>query len=288
MSETVTPSDTQVQKSASERYRKAQFLWIGSELSPVERLALASFRDHEWDTILYAYEDIQNVPDGITVLDGNEILSAESIFENTFDETPGKTFTTFSNLFRLELLLREGGWWFDADMVAIDKPDKYRDLKDLYVGSTWEIHWHECAINCAMFSLPQNALIEQMRDEARALFLKPDLKFGESGPHLLQKTLRENDAADKIAPFWEFCPYPWRQIRTTCFKDNRGLIENTLRLGKHLIKERLDPDFQSGRVRSGTTAVHLHNEIWRRAGISKTDKFHPASFVGRMMRRHSI
>lgn len=269
-------------------YRRAQFLWIGPQLSPVEQLALCSFRDLGWETILYVYEEIENVPEGITVSNGEEILPSNAIFENSFSEAPGKTFTTFSNLFRLELLARKGGWWFDADMVALTGPERYNELNHLYVGSTWEIHWHECAINCAMFAMPDDFIIGQMRNEALELFEKRDLKFGESGPHLLQRTLEQNSLNDCIAPFWEFCPYPWRQIQTACFTDNAGLLKNTLRLGKHLVRERIDPDFRSGRVRRGTTAVHLHNEIWRRAGLSKSGPFHPLSFVGRAMRRHDV
>jgi hypothetical protein len=269
-------------------YRSAQFLWIGEWLSPIERLCLTSFRDWGWRTILYIFQPIANIPDGIEVRAAHEIIAEDQIFEDKFGEFPGRSFTAFADLFRLELLARRGGWWFDMDMVAVRGPERYRSLCETYVASTWEMHWRQHAINCAMYAPPFHPLMIAMRDEATALIKKRDFEFADTGPHLLERTLRERSMADCIAPFWEFCPYPWRQIRMTCSGSNRELLINLARLIKHLVRERIDPNFKSGRVRAGTTAVHLHNEIWRRAGISKSGPFHPLSFVGRALRRHGI
>ena len=41
-----------------------QGLWIGSELSMLERLSIASFLDNGHDYHLYTYGDVRGIPDG--------------------------------------------------------------------------------------------------------------------------------------------------------------------------------------------------------------------------------
>ncbi len=52
-----------------------QFLWVGPSLSRLEQLSLASFVYHGHDVHLYTYEDVQGIPDGVTVKDGQECLA---------------------------------------------------------------------------------------------------------------------------------------------------------------------------------------------------------------------
>ena len=49
-------------------------LWIGGKLSFLEELCLKSFVDAGHHTILFTYEGTENVPDGVEVRDGAEIL----------------------------------------------------------------------------------------------------------------------------------------------------------------------------------------------------------------------
>ena len=53
---------------------KIQTLWVGNKLSTMERLCLSSFVHNDHSIELYSYEDIENVPDGVVIRDGNEIL----------------------------------------------------------------------------------------------------------------------------------------------------------------------------------------------------------------------
>ena len=36
--------------------------------------------------------------------------------------------SSFSNLFRYELLLKEGGWWFDSDCICLKNVDEFKKL----------------------------------------------------------------------------------------------------------------------------------------------------------------
>ncbi len=51
-----------------------QSLWIGDSLSPMEQLSAASFLANNHEYHLYVYEEVENIPDGVTIKDGNDIL----------------------------------------------------------------------------------------------------------------------------------------------------------------------------------------------------------------------
>jgi hypothetical protein len=100
-----------------------QGLWIGTELSALERLSIASFLEHGHEYHLYVYGDVRNVPEGTTIKDGGEILPASLIFQYR----EHKSFSAFANFFRYKLLLENGGWWVDADTICLRPFDVDRD-----------------------------------------------------------------------------------------------------------------------------------------------------------------
>ena len=241
--------------------------------------------------MLYVYENISNIPEGIRVEDGNHILDGAHLFADNFHAGKGRaslSYATFADLFRLKLLAMHGGWWFDADMVALTPPLAGGERGPFLTASTFEGQYGTCAINCAMFCHAGDSIMVSMSNEAEKIVADGEYKFGDTGPFLLQRTLRNRRLENLIAPFEEFCPFPWRQIHQAAFRTNRELFMNTARLAKHLVWERTRSDFKAAYVRSNTRCIHLHNEIWRRAGIEKDEKFHPLSLVGRLARRHGI
>ena len=57
-----------------------QSLWIGNELSQVERLCISSYIHHGHDFHLYCYNDIDGIPENCIVKDAAEILPKEDVF----------------------------------------------------------------------------------------------------------------------------------------------------------------------------------------------------------------
>ena len=92
-----------------------QSLWIGTNLSSLERVSIQSFLDHGHQYHLYAYQELANVPAGAVLKDANEIFSASLIFQ--YKEH--KTYAAFSNVFRYKLLLERGGVWADTDVISL-------------------------------------------------------------------------------------------------------------------------------------------------------------------------
>ena len=112
-----------------------QSMWIGNSLSVMESLSISSYlaNDHEYH--LYVYDDVENVPFGTVLKDGNEIIDKERIFSYKTGEGRG-SFSAFSNYFRYKLLYDNGGWWTDTDMVCL----KHYDFEDEYVFSSEPYH----------------------------------------------------------------------------------------------------------------------------------------------------
>src|SRR3989338_7556081 len=107
-----------------------QLLWIGDELSNLERLCLYSYLQNGHSVHLYVYNSNLDGPEGVVLKDGNEILDKSEIF--VYQSGCGKgSVSAFSNLFRYALLYQKGGWWSDTDVVCL----KHLDFQDKYVFS---------------------------------------------------------------------------------------------------------------------------------------------------------
>jgi len=99
-------------------------LWIGNpNLGSLELLTLASFAKQGAEFHLWTYEDLcTQVPDGVIVRDGNEILPANTIFkypERMLLDFGGGSYVGFSEIFRYKVLYDCGGWWSDMDVTCL-------------------------------------------------------------------------------------------------------------------------------------------------------------------------
>jgi len=98
-----------------------QSLWVGDPLSNLEKLCIQSFLDHGHPFHLYTYSNIDGIPDGAVVKDGNKILPWDKL-------TSGKVkdMASLSDYFRYTLLNQKGGYWVDTDTICLrpfDFPD---------------------------------------------------------------------------------------------------------------------------------------------------------------------
>ena len=261
-----------------------QFLWVGGSLSKIESLCLKSFLDHGHEVHLYIYDHVPNVPDGVRILEGCTILSADKIFT-----TPGvskaPSYASFADRFRLHLLAQKGGWWFDMDFVCLKKISAPRELR---FASTWEREWGECPVNSAIWSPVGSRHMERLVELCEDRISSGKNTFGELGPFLLQPYIKENSLEKNVAPWWEFCPYPWRLMKLMAPRTGLDYAKDRVRLVKHLIWEQYDPHFKAAYIRRGTLALHLHNEIWKNSNLGKNDTYFWCSPIERLKRRHGI
>lgn len=92
-----------------------QGLWIGERLSRFEHNSIKSYIKQGYEYHLYTYGKVDNIPEGTTIKDGNEILDKKYIFYYEGSIAP------FSDLFRYKLLFEKGGIWTDCDIICVKK-----------------------------------------------------------------------------------------------------------------------------------------------------------------------
>ena len=217
-----------------------QTLWIGPELSSMERLALRSFLANGHEVHLYTYGEVAGVPPGAIVRDANEILPSSRIFQYR----DFASYSGFSNYFRYRLLLLRGGWWVDADMVCL------RPLTGLDTDHVFSAERHEGTIMMSSGAIKApigSAAMEWAWNECDARD-PATIRWGETGPRLLATAVTRFGLDAYVQPPESFCPIGYA---------NWDLL--------------LDPDAPP--IDGAPYAVHLWNEMWRRAGRDKNDRY---------------
>ena len=238
---------------------KFQSFWFGDQLTPYQLLALKSFVDFGHDYVLYAYKDF-DVPGGVELRDAKDILPEDRVFFYGDRAGIGRgSVSAFSNLFRYYLLHQLGGWWVDADVVCLSESVP---ATPLFMG--WEYEQH--LVGAAILKFPErHHLVRELRDTAECA--GTDLTWGETGPYLLTRILRERGMLDLVSPLAQSYPVQ------SC---------DALQL---LIPARCEEI--RARLRGGPF-LHLWNEILRRAVVFNWMAPPPGSLMAELFDRHGI
>jgi Glycosyltransferase sugar-binding region containing DXD motif/Alpha 1,4-glycosyltransferase conserved region len=214
-----------------------QSLWIGPSLSAMEQLSIASFLRQGHPYHLYVFDDVADVPAGVTLFDAREILPASSIFRyREHDSVAG-----FSNFFRYKLLAERGGWWADTDVVCL----RPFDFAGEHVFASESFHGQAVVTSCVLRAPAESAAMRQAWERCSALD-PASIAWGETGPKLCAEVVRSFGLQSFVEAPEVFCPVPWWEWRS--FVDGSW----------------------SQSVSPATHAVHLWNEMWRRNGVAKT------------------
>lgn len=140
-------------------------LWVGNHLNAIACACLKSFLKHGHRVHLYSYVAIDNVPDGIMVLDGNQIVDASKIIKH---EKSG-SFALFSDIFRYELLQkRDNIIYVDCDVYC---------LKPMHIPKHGYLYGFESAshINGAVLALPKDSpLLNSLTNLSRLETFTPE------------------------------------------------------------------------------------------------------------------
>ncbi|MGF1659667.1 MAG: hypothetical protein ACFCUS_09560 [Rubrimonas sp.] len=89
--------------------------WTGPRVSDLDRLCIASWRALGYEAVVYAYEEVSNLPSGVALRDAETILPRRFLF----DDAPTLGPPTRANLFRLALLRAGAGIWLDTDVLLL-------------------------------------------------------------------------------------------------------------------------------------------------------------------------
>jgi mannosyltransferase OCH1-like enzyme len=230
-----------------------QGLWIGPELSVMERLSIASFLANGHDYHLYVYDEVKRIPEGAILRDANEILPSSMIFQYKHS----KSYAGFANFFRYKLLLEKGCWWVDSDIICL-KPFSFPEE---YVFSS-ERNEH---VQIATSGVIKTPIASEVMAYAWRTCRSKDpeqLSWGETGPRLIEEAIRLFSLEKYLKPFQAFCPLgylEWDKV--------------------------IDPNANLAFDES-TYAVHLWNEMWRRENRDKNEQYHPDCLYEQLKRKY--
>jgi len=152
-------------------------LWIGTKLSPLEQCCMKSFVQNGHKVFLYAYNDFEDLPQGVTLLDASDIIEEEKVFRHR-----NGGLSIFSDFFRWKLLMKHPGvFWVDADVFCL----KPFDFDTDYVLGGRYVEFGELFINNAIMKIPSDSPILH---EMYELWDRPE-KFL---PHIAKKKSKKN------------------------------------------------------------------------------------------------
>jgi hypothetical protein len=244
---------TETRRAPHAANRVIQGLWIGSRLSALERLSIASFLANGHDFHLYLYDDIRNLPAGTTIRDASEILPASLIFQYQ----DHKSFSAFANFFRYRLLLERGGWWVDADTVCLRPFDIDRE----YVFSSEAFRARDL-VNCGVIKVPRGSPAMAYAWTVCCGKQTEQLKWGEVGPRLMAESVEKHALERFVVSPRVFCPIDYLDWQSV-----------------------LDPA-RAWSFGDDVYAVHLWNEMWRRSRRDKDETYDSDCLYEQLKRRY--
>ena len=230
-----------------------QGLWIGSELSVMEQLSISSFLRNGHAYHLYVYDEVQNIPAGTVVKDGNEILPAARIFQYKHQAS----YSGFSNFFRYKLLLERGGWWSDTDNICLrpfDFPDEYVFATEVLAGVE--------VVTSGIMRAPAGSAAMGHAWEVCQSKNPAELMWGETGPKLTAEIVKKYSLSPYVKSHDYFCPLgylDWRRV--------------------------LEPETE-GSLIANSYSIHLWHEMWRGAGQDKNARYPENCLYEQLKRRY--
>lgn len=245
-----------------------QSLWIGDSLSKLEQVCIKSFIDNGHKFHLYTYGPVKNIPEGVTVKDGNEILHESEIFRYK-----NGSVSAFSNLFRFTMLYKKGGYWVDTDVICV-KPFRY--TTDFVISSEPNNFYTDKIINAGVLKFKKGSIeaLEgiNIQRKNKEQILSGNIQWG-SGPSCVKQIVNKFNLHEYVLP--------WTAICTCLWSDFNSLINPYGNFNSKIIKS--PEQFPTEMV-----GIHLWNELFRRNNINKNDTFHPDSLIEHFKKKHNI
>jgi len=208
-------------------------LWIGKKLSLINIISINSFLHNSYKYNLYVYEEVENIPKGVNILDGNDILPDSAIWYYGKGFNKGSP-SSFSNEFRYTLLYKNGGLWADTDVVLLKK----LELNDEFIFISEMNNDKQLVTTSVIYSKESKQDIFKDCIDVIENIDKNNIIHGEIGPFLFDYKVREFDLMKYVKPIDEFCSINWYDIYQ--FFDDSELVDGVT--GLHLWQSRWKVD----------------------------------------------
>ncbi|MDX5350537.1 MAG: hypothetical protein LPJ95_07525 [Paracoccaceae bacterium] len=256
-------------------------LWIGGKLSFLEELCLKSFVDAGHHTILFTYEGTENVPDGVELRDGAEIMPNPKIIRHSRTGSPAP----FADKFRYRMLAQlDRTIWADTDAYCC-KP---------FVTSTGHFHGYEKEgeVNNGVLGLPKDS--ETLR--ALLAFTEDEYAIPEWLPASVRQEYADAKAAGRPVSSGEMSWGIWGPQALSHFLKKTGEIRHSMPqtalypvpYSKRGLLAQPGADL-SEFITPETFSIHFYG---RRMRARLSERFggvpRPRSLIGKLLKKHGI
>lgn len=229
-------------------------LWIGGQLGQISHACLTSFLMRGHQVNLYTYDDLPDIPEGVTVCDANQIIHHSKIFKHTKKQSYGP----FSDIFSYELLRKyDNTIYVDCDIYC---------LKPMSIPNHGYLFGYEnkTMLNVAVMALPKNSELlqalcnigdnpnfvpewyspnRQLRLKIKRFFGKArhiaDMSWGVTGPSALTHYAKKFNAIQYAQPIEGLYPLLYNEVDKLF--DKNLTIDNI--------------------ISENSVCVHLYNEV---------------------------
>jgi len=261
--------------------RIVQGLWIGPSLSIMEQLSIRSFLANGHEYHLYVYDTPTDVPAGTVLKDANEILDRSRIWR--YKDGFGKgSVAGFADFFRYVLLYKRGGWWVDTDVVCLRPFDHQSDI---VICTSDESEYGHLACTFVLKFPAGNEYAKYLVNVADRPNVD-EIKFGDIGPFLVQRMVKELDLNRYLAPPNDFAPIGWRGLSRIVREPTPLNLRSAYRFLYWQWRWLSRPQTYPGRVRSSSYGLHLWNEYWRNNGFDKNRIYSPSCLYEQLKHRY--
>lgn len=255
-------------------------LWIGPKLEALEQLCLKSFVDAGHPVTLYTYDDVDGVPDGITVKDASSILSGDDIAVNANFNSPGP----HADRFRYRMLAETDHIWVDSDAYC---RKAFPDIPYVFASH------HKTLLANGVLRLPKESpalarLIEFTADPYPVL--PSDFYWKERLNVEHQRQVADHGARHIGEMRWE----TWGPDALTYFLNQTG--EDRHALERHMLYPLTGSEAKRTLLRPGRAqislpedciSIHFYGSNFRRY-LKLRGGYHPRSLFARLCDEHGI
>ena len=238
---------------------QVHMFWAYGDLTNLEKLAVISFAENNFDLNLWTYGSIKNLPQGVLVRDAREIIPESRVFKYKNGSYAG-----FADLFRYAVLRERGGLWADTDVICLCSANDFKILgSEGFLVTERTGRSVQVNNNLIYHPNPTSGDIIDLAFNVSDKYQIDKLEWGDCGPVLLN-TLVSN--YPKLAP--------------KIFAPDFANPVNWWDCPKKLLKE---PHHLSDR----TWFLHCFNERWRALRIEKNICYPPKSILGNIVSKYA-
>lgn len=229
-----------------------QAFWHGGELNPLAWACLSSFAAAGHTTVLYAYDKIA-VPPGVLLKAADPVVSRKDLFVWRGFLQP------FSNIFRYRLLLENGGWWIDTDVVCLTGT-----FPDCDVAFARELDTQEI-IASGQIKFPKGHPVMRVLTEEAPAIARTQKVWGQSGPALLTRILQERNQLKRAWSAKTIYPVSWLESCQLWLPERFEDVQDKFR---------------------NAISLHLYNGMFERFGIDPWTQPPRGSYLDHLCKRY--